>query len=204
MPEIPTAEEQGYPVYSSNLQYWWFPKGADPGVINYMAGVLENAIETEYVKRRSAELEVDPRIIVGQELEDRIERKMSLFSEMKTENRLDLPDLTFWAIVSALGFGAALLRKSLRSSSEASSEAEAVRLRYDLAFGVAGMCAVYVLLMGMGILGFVWATILFLVASGLYLTNCDKRRVAYVLEMALLLSFGLHFVFTQVFAIQLP
>ena len=58
--------------------------------------------------------------------------------------------------------------------------------------------------MGFGIATFVWATSLFLVVSGLYLTNFDKRRLLPVFETAFLLPFGLHFVFTKLFAIQLP
>ncbi|MDA7640105.1 hypothetical protein N8787_00575 [Opitutaceae bacterium] len=55
-----------------------------------------------------------------------------------------------------------------------------------------------------GILPFIWATILFVVIAGLFLTGLDKRKWISVLEVALLMSFGLHFVFTQLFTIDLP
>ena len=66
------------------------------------------------------------------------------------------------------------------------------------------MAIVYVLIMGLGILHFVWATILFVVAAGLFLTQFDRRKWVPVLEVALLMSFGLHYIFTQLFSIDLP
>ena len=204
LPDIPTAEELGYPVYSSNLQYWWYPKGTDPNVVDYMAGVLKKAMETDYTVNRSNELRIDPRTIVGEELQNRIERKMTLFSEMKTSERLDLPDVVLWAFVFVGVFGLAVLIKRKSNVSEATVADDALRLRFDKAFGVVGMCAVYVSLMGLGFVPFVWATALFLLGSGLYLTSFDRSWLIPVLETALLLSFGLHLVFTELFAIQLP
>ncbi|HCR30113.1 MAG TPA: hypothetical protein DIV79_08860 [Opitutae bacterium] len=203
-PDIPTAEELGYPVNSSNLQYWWYPKGTDSEIVDYMANILKKAMETEYAVNRSNELQIEPRTIVGQELQDRIDRKMRLFGEMKTAERLDLPDVVFWAFVFVAVFGVTVFIKRKSNETEAAIASESLTLRFDKAFGVVGMCVVYVSLMGFGIATFVWATSLFLVVSGLYLTNFDKRRLLPVFETAFLLPFGLHFVFTKLFAIQLP
>ena len=161
-------------------------------------------METEYAVNRSNELQIEPRTIVGQELQDRIDRKMRLFGEMKTAERLDLPDVVFWAFVFVAVFGVTVFIKRKSNDTEAAIASESLTLRFDKAFGVVGMCVVYVSLMGFGIATFVWATSLFLVVSGLYLTNFDKRRLLPVFETAFLLSFGLHFVFTKLFAIQLP
>ena len=204
LPDIPTAEELGYPVFSSNLQYWWYPKGTDSKVVDYMADVLKKAMDSDYTVNRSNELRIDPRTIVGEELQDRIDRKMRLFSEMKTSERLDLPDVVFWAFLFVVIFGAAVIAKSKLNEVGTTTKSEELRLRFDKAFGVVGMCSIYVLLMGMGIVPFVWATSLFLIGSGVYLTNFDKGRLIPILETAFLLSFGLHFVFTELFAIQLP
>ncbi len=204
IPEIPTAKELGYPVYSSNLQYWWLPKGTDPEIIDYMASVLKRAMETDYVLERSKELEILPRTILGDELAERIESKTKLFSLMKTEQRVDLPDVTVWTIVAICVFGAMVLGKIVFGKRTISENAKEGRMRYDLAFGTLGMCLVYVLLMGLGVLPFVWATIAFIVASGLYLTSCDRRKLVYVFEVAFTMSFGLHYIFTVLFTIQLP
>lgn len=204
IPEIPTAKELGYPVFSGNLQYWWFPKGTDPEKISYLAKVLESAMETDYVRERSAELEIVPRIIIGNKLSERITNKMDSFSQMRVPSRVELPDVTFWSVVAAIVFGLLVLFKSMFNAKKGKSEAGEKELRFDLAFGVIGMCAIYVLLMGMGALPFIWATILFILASGLYLTNFDRRKIFYVVEIAFGMSFGLYFIFTRLFAIQLP
>ena len=102
-------------------------------------------------------------------------------------------------LFSTIFFGKRWLRPK-----EEPQNSDTLRLRYDLAFGTLLMSIVYVLLMGLRIMPFVWATIVFIVASGLFLTRFDKRKSVYVLEIALLMSFGLHFVFTQLFTIDLP
>ena len=122
---------------------------------------------------RSNELRIDPRTIVGEELQDRIDGKMRLFSEMKTSERLDLPDVVFWALVFVSIFGVAVIAKRKSNEVGTTARSEELRLRFDKAFGVVGMCSIYVLLMGLGIVPFVWATSLFLIGSGLYLTNFD-------------------------------
>ena len=204
LPDIPTAEELGYPVYSSNLQYWWYPKGTDSEIVDYMANVLKKAMETEYAVNRSNELRIDPRAILGQELRDRIDRKMRLFGEMKTTDRLELPDVVVWTLVFVAVFGLAVFFKGRVPAGRTGVADDGLRLRFDKAFGVVCMCSVYVLLMGFGLIPFVWATALFLIGCGLYLTDFDKGRLVPLLETAFLLSFGLHFVFTELFAIQLP
>jgi hypothetical protein len=115
-----------------------------------------------------------------------------------------LPDVIAWTIAGICVFGAMILGKFVFGKRLASEKVTEGRMRYDFAFGTLGMCLVYVLLMGLGVLSFVWATIAFIVASGLYLTSCDKRKLVYVLEVALVMSLGLHYVFTVLFAIQLP
>jgi len=204
IPEVPTAKELGFPVFSSNLQYWWYPKGTDPKIVDYMAGVLEKAMETEYVRTRSAELEIEPRAIVGRELEERIKRKMDSFSRMVVPVRIELPNVTMWVILGAALFGATAWFKSWIFSQKVEAKRKESGLRFDLAFGVVAMCCLYVILMGLDVLSFVWATGLFVIASGLYLTGGDRTKTFYVVEVALGMSFGLHFVFTKLFAIQLP
>ncbi len=77
-------------------------------------------------------------------------------------------------------------------------------MSYDYAIGTIAMTVVYVLLMGLGLLPFVWATILFVIGVGLFLTRMDRSKWVPIFEVALLMSFGLHYVFTQLFTIDLP
>ncbi|MGY9015297.1 MAG: tripartite tricarboxylate transporter TctB family protein, partial [Rhodospirillales bacterium] len=150
------------------------------------------------------DLEILPRIIVGDEMNTRIKQRTEIFDSIKPKSRVELPDFTLWTLVSVGLFSLVVFWKRWMAPRAKIQKTDTPRLRYDVAFGTLLMSIVYVLLMGLRIMPFVWATIVFIVASGLFLTRCDKRKFVYVLEIALLMSFGLHFVFTQLFTIDLP
>ena len=204
IPDVPTAEELGFPVFGGNLHYWWFPKGTDQAIIDYFAGVLSKVMKTDYVLGKTKDLEILPRIIVGDEMNTRIAQRTEIFDSIKPKNRVELPDFTLWTLVSVGLFSFVVFGKRWLDRRTEVQKTDTLILRYDLAFGTLLMSIVYVLLMGLRIMPFVWATTLFIVASGLFLTRCDKRKFVYVTEIALLMSFGLHFVFTQLFTIDLP
>ena len=204
IPDIPTAEELGFPVFGGNLHYWWFPKGTDQGIVDYFAGVLSKVMKTDYFLGKTKDLEILPRIIVGDEMNTRIRERTEIFDSIKPINRVELPDFKLWTLVSVALFSLVVFWKRWLRPKQEPQKSDTLRLRYDLAFGTILMTIVYVLLLGLRIMPFAWATIVFIVASGLLLTRFDKRKFGYVLEVALLMSFGLHFVFTQLFTIDLP
>ena len=204
VPDIPTSAELGFPVYSANLHYWWFPKGTDKAIVSYFAEVMGKVMATEYVLKRTEELQILPRIIVGEALSQRIDDRMEAFGKIKPEHRIELPDFETWTVGFVLVFAGIVLVNRFRKPATEGTAESSTHLRYDFAFGTLVMTVVYVLLMGLGFLSFVWATILFVVAAGLFLTRMDKRKWISILEVALLMSFGLHFIFTQLFTIDLP
>jgi len=204
IPDIPTSAELGFPVFSANLHYWWFPKGTDASIVNHFADVMGKVMQSEYMLQRTEELQILPRIIVGDALSQRIDDRMEAFGKIKPELRIELPDFEVWTIGFVLLFIVLSLVSHFRSEQSKVDTVSTLRLRYDFAFGALAMTIVYVLLMGLGILPFIWATIIFVVIAGLFLTGLDKRKWISILEVALLMSFGLHFVFTQLFTIDLP
>lgn len=204
IPDIPTGEELGFPVYGGNLHYWWFPKGTDAAMVNYFAEILGMVMQTDYLAERTRELQILPRIILGQELANRIRNRMKAYGLIKPENRIELPDFERWTLLFVLVFSAALLVKYRFFRKPVMQETGEEGLRYDLAFGTLAMTVAYVLLMGLNLLSFVWATITYILIVGLFLRQFKIRKCRSVLEVALLMSFGLHFVFTQLFSIDLP
>lgn len=204
IPDIPTGEEQGFPVYGSNLHYWWFPEGTDTAMVNYFAEMLEKVMQTDYLVERTQELQILPRIIRGDELADRIRKRMKAFGRIKPDNRIELPDFERWTLLFVLVFSAALLVKTRFYRKPIMQKSEGEGLRYDLAFATLAMTVAYLLLMGLGLLSFVWATIIYVLVVGLFLRKFKIRKCRSVLEVALLMSFGLHFIFTQLFTIDLP
>ena len=57
IPDIPTSAELGFPVFSANLHYWWFPKGTDASIVNYFADVMGKVMQSEYMLKRTEELQ---------------------------------------------------------------------------------------------------------------------------------------------------
>ena len=204
IPDIPTGEEQGFPVYGGNLHYWWFPKGTDPAIVNYLAEALGKVMQTEYVVKRTGELQILPRIITGQELADRIRDRMRTYDLIKPDNPVELPDFEKWTLFFVFVFGAALLVRYLVYREPIWQKPEGKGLLYHFGFGALAMTVAYVILMGLNLLSFVWASIIYVLMVGLFLRGFKIRNCRPVVEVALLLSFGLHFVFTQIFTIDLP
>lgn len=205
LPEVPTAEEQGFPVFGGNYHYWWFPKGTDPVFVDYFADVLDRAMQTPYVQEKMQELQILPKIIRDDELHARIDQRMEKFGQVEVTKGVDLPDVTKWTLGAVAVFGLGVLGQRLRAKKQVSPMAAPDQpQRYRYAYGTMVMSVVYVLLMGLDLLSYVWATLLFVICAGLWLTQGDKRKRIYILELALVMSFVIHYVFTQVFTIDLP
>jgi len=205
IPDVPTAEELGFPVFGGNYHYWWFPKGTDQKIVDYFSEVLSKALQTDYVRQRTSELQIEPKIITGEELHARIERRMEMFGQVEVVTGIELPDVTKWTLGAVAIFSLAILGQRFSATRLTPTATAEDRTRhYGFAFGTIGMTIVYVLLMGLGLFSYVWATLLFVVGTGLFLTRCDKRKWGYLLELALIMSFGVHYVLTQLFTIDLP
>ena len=203
VPDVPTAEELGYPVYGTNLQYWWFPKDTPQPVVDHMAGVLQKAMDSEYARTRMGELKIIPRTIVGKPLHDRIDRKMAGFGTMKVEQRVETPNLTAWTIALVIIFGVVVGIKTIRDKSPPEVITE-FRQRHDLAIGLMVMTLIYAVIISFGFVDFRLVTAAYVGIAGAYLTGFDKKRMLVVGEVALIMSLGLYFVFSQIFLIELP
>jgi len=204
IPEVPTVMELGINVSNSNLQYWWFPKGTDPEIISYFSGILEKAMETEYVRGRLAELSILPNVIVGEELNDRIQARMEKFSEMTIIERVSLPNVVAWTLGAMLVFGLGVIRNYLRPQEVEANVNGDINSRFDLVWKSLVLVFLYVLGMAMGWISFILATALFVAVTGLVLVGLNRGKLLVVFELSLLMSFGVHLIFTQLFMVSLP
>ncbi|MCP5152540.1 MAG: tripartite tricarboxylate transporter TctB family protein [Ectothiorhodospiraceae bacterium] len=107
-----------------------------------------------------------------------------------------------WTIVHALAERRALARRQAGAGDE--SDEPAARPRHDLALGLMALTVVYVLVMAMGWLRFSLATLAFLVISIGMLSGFERRVLPALAVLALGLAFGLEYLFTRVFVIDLP
>ena len=203
--DVPTGKEQGYPITNNNLQYWWFPKGTDQKLIDYFTEVLTKAMETKYVKGKLDELKIIPRVISGNQLKERIVKKMDSFNNMKVEKGVEVPNLVNWTLGFIIFFGAIVGVKTVREEKEASTgEAIDFKPRNDLALGIIFMTLVYAVVISLHVIDFRLATGIYVFAAGGLLTKFSKEKMIFTIEIALLMSLGLYFVFTEIFLIELP
>lgn len=209
---IPTGIEQGYPVVNSNLQYWWFPKGTDQAKIDYFTAVLKKAMATEYVQGKLDDLKIIPRVIEGKELHERIKKKMAGFEKMKIEKSVELPNIGAWVLGLTIFFGLIVGIKAVLNKGESDEGEEELlepedpdlKLRHDYAIGISIITVIYTLVLSLQLVDFRISTAIFVLGGGLFLTGFDKKKLIYTVEVALVMSLGLFFVFSEFFKIDMP
>ena len=91
-----------------------------------------------------------------------------------------------------------------RASEPSEREPLPYRQRFDLAVGFIVLTVLYAAVMEFDLLGFAWATTLFVFAGGTALGRFRLRETILSAAIAVLLGFGGWYLFTQVFYIDLP
>lgn len=209
---VPTGAEQGYPVVNNNLQYWWFPKGTDQAKIEYFKEALKKTMKTEYVRGKLDDLKIIPRVIEGKELQDRIKRKMAGFEKMKIEKSVELPNVGAWVLGITLLFGFVVGLKAIMNKGKSEEDEEELlepedpdmRLRHDYAIGISVMTILYAIVLSLQLVDFRIATAIFVFIGGFFLTGFNKKKLVYTIEVALVMSLGVYFIFSEFFKIDMP
>ena len=129
---------------------------------------------------------------------------MKGFNEMKVEKGVEVPNLVNWTFGFIIFFGLLAGVKSFRGEKKKKEEEKEFRARHDLAIGIIFMTLIYSVIISLHVIDFRIATAIYVFAAGGYLTKFDKKQLVYTIEIALLMSLGLYFVFTEIFLIELP
>jgi tripartite-type tricarboxylate transporter receptor subunit TctC len=208
--DVPTALEQGFDISGSNTFYWWFPKGTPKSCIDVMANVLQKAMQTEYVQQRMAKIHCTPIFVREKKLQDRIDETTIRIAAVDPPQPTDLPNfpaIVFMGVVFAtVAVGTQTLRKRRQYSMPFSfdeHEGNATR-RPWLAATCLGLTVAYVMALALEWGDFRVVTILFVSAVGVSLTGMKFKKLPELFLIAQCLGFGLHFLFTQVFVVDLP
>lgn len=210
-PEIPTAAEQGFDVIASIMQFWWAPKNTPGEKTRIFAEVLEKSMKTRQVQEALQAIQTDNVFLTGDLLRQSLVEREQRFANVAQRELTQTPDFPklVLGIVAMLSLVAAF--QTLTSSKAAPFEhqnAEAKQVGYSirpwLAFVSIGASAAYVFVMQMNWVGFRVSTFAFIFGLGMLLTGMKTRQLPMMFAIALAMSFGLHFVFTNVFAIVLP
>ena len=116
--------------------------------------------------------------------------------------------MSFFAVIIFIRAFLALRRQKATAASGASVEnnndSQDFQRRPWTAAGMFALFAAYVAVMHAGMLGFVEATFLFLVAVCLLFTKGDRRHIPWIIVFALVLSIGNYLIFTKFLYIDLP
>lgn len=205
LPDVPTAREQGIDVVNSNRHYWWFPKGTPREHTEYIAGVLEKAMQTEQVRKQLAELKMEPSFLQGQEFSDYIDQQVADARKVGQQKAPQVPDIPAgvgWGLVACV-VAMIVERRSGQTQVISPAAADKPPSATGRTIGLFVATAAYVLAMQYGV-PFAWATIAFILCGGLLLSRQKKSHVLLLAETSLLVAFGVQFVLTKIVVTDLP
>ena len=203
--EVPTAIEQGYDVTELNSFYWWFPKGTPQDRIDYMAGILEKAMQTDYVQEKLGQLSMDPRFFRGEEFQAVLDRRIRTARAVGHQEPPQVANIPLFAGIGLAGclmtlIGTRLSDRRKRVTDQSAGKPLDLRRPGLLLL----FTAVYVAVMQLQWLGFPVATSVFIVAAGLLLTRESRRILVPLVEVALIVGFGTCYVLTNIVVTDLP
>ena len=211
MPEVPTAREQGFDVVSANMYYWWFPRNTPAENVAVIADALERAMQTEYVQQKMAEIHCDPVFLRGPQLADKLKEETIKFAAIQPPRDVELPDfpnllfgVTTLVVLAVLAEHFAGKIRRPNSADDTSRTCPAPIRRVALAAAVLAVTGLYVASMAGGWLPFRTATLLYVPVAGVLLATDSRRSLTAVMTTACVLAFGLDYLFTQVFVVDLP
>ncbi len=190
-PAVPTAREQGFDVVSTNMQFWWFPKGTDAARSRYLADVLRKAIETPYVREELEKLGCEAVFMTGEPLRNRIEAYEERVEAVSLRSPVHLPDIP--VVVGSLTGCLALVWLIRRRRNRSAASSGDKRRSWGQAISCSALLVGYVTVIGLDVVHFSLATFVFVVATGLILSGLKRAAMPALVITALVLSVSLHF-----------
>ena len=112
LPDLPTAIEQGIKARHSLMQFWWAPKGTPPDRVAHLAGMLQRAMQTQAVRDRLKQLQIEPVFLTGNELKQSITSRSAQLKDIQVERPPSLPPLEWLVLGAVILFGAMVLREN--------------------------------------------------------------------------------------------
>jgi putative tricarboxylic transport membrane protein len=198
LPDVLTAMEQGVPVVESNMQFWWAPKGTAPERVQIMVDALKAVMLLPNVRADLERLHVAPVFLSGAALAEEIRHREQAVAQVKTGEMIRLPNLPSIVGGLLLAIGILLL---LRRSREVVSRQP---VNWPPAAALTALTVVYVLIMDLGGLSFMPATLLFLLAAAALLGVRRPKAWLLVSSVALVVAVGCTWLFTQILVVDLP
>jgi tripartite-type tricarboxylate transporter receptor subunit TctC len=203
--DVPTAKEQGVDIVHGITQYWWMPKGTPSERADLFASALSRAMQSDYVRGKLAEMNVEPVFLTDGALEHHLAESTNAMSAVDPRATLSLPNLPAWTAAAAALFGAALVVSKLRakvSVTQKLRESETPAQWLIVAASLA-LTVVYAASVIKGWLGLGLGTSVFVVAMGCLLARNNRRLMVTAFVVAAIAGITFHGVFTKLFVIDL-
>ncbi len=198
-PDIPTATEQGIPIYSGNAYYWLAPKGVPQPVVETLAGMFERCLEDPVVMAELERQSIGIAFRKGDELAEFLSKKKRDLGGIEPEQAPDVPNFPNWviAIVAVLGLSI-LVGKFRKPDPRGDRSGEGA-----IALMAAGIMVLYIACLQLGLpYGVVTTPALFFI--GATLAGWQRTKLIPIAQLALFFGLGSEFVFTTLFSVPLP
>ncbi|MEM9160885.1 MAG: tripartite tricarboxylate transporter substrate binding protein, partial [Verrucomicrobiota bacterium] len=104
-PDVPTATEQGIPIYSGNAYYWFAPKGTPSPVIERLAGMFERALDDPAVLAAFEQQSIGLAFRKGDALVEFLSKKKGDMGSFESEQAPEIPNFPSWVIGILLVLG---------------------------------------------------------------------------------------------------
>ncbi|MEM7013565.1 MAG: tripartite tricarboxylate transporter substrate binding protein [Verrucomicrobiota bacterium] len=196
MPDTPTAKEQGVDLVWDITQMWWAPLGTPEDRVAKIAAMLKAAVESDSVKERFEQLNVEPLFIEGEELRQLIEQKESMIASLEVEsNSIKAPPLMTMVLIAVVGLFAALIIFAKPKDPE--------KLPLKSTAMMAAGLIVFVAILMLRILPFWIPAAAATVVLALILAPDRKSKIT-ASSIAAVLTIAVYIVFTHIFIVDLP
>ncbi|MEO0413567.1 MAG: tripartite tricarboxylate transporter substrate binding protein [Verrucomicrobiota bacterium] len=199
MPDLQTAKEEGFDLIGGSTQFWWAPKGTPQDRIEKMADLLEDAVQTDFVQTRYGERGIEPILLRGDALIAHIDQTVSRLESVNLADEPLPPSLPFVPIVAAgcllFGLLSFIGSRSIRGGGS---------WTWVPVGAVVAVLSGYCLILNFRWLPYGVVTVVFAFAVGALLLAGEKRRWGILAVLALVLGFGLQFLFQNILVIDLP
>jgi len=213
LPDVASAEEQGFPMRHSVVQYWWMPKGTPVERRELFAQVLKKAMASERFQQKLIDMKIDPIYLDGEDLATHLEKTEAAISLVDPGAESPLPNVSIVLAGLTLLLGAGMVATRYRTNSRTETDTpEEITAAKNSPWWLAAICSG--LLIAYTLTTIYWelplgvATTIFVGLLGFVLAWRDDVTNRWLVFSAIAgaavgLGVTFHIVFTQLFEIGL-
>ncbi len=200
LPELPSATEQGFEVDSSNMHFWWMPKGTPQSIQDHMAEAIRKGMQSKPMKEFMKTSWTEPVMLSGEGLNHEIQTRESRIEKVSLREIEVLPKFELWMIsmvvILSLFYVVRMARDSDFRLAEKVWNASSVKISL--------LSLVYVFILSQKVLSFPILTTFFIFIIGMLISPNPKKSMGPLAIYSGLIAFGLFYLFTKVLVVDLP